>query len=175
MIAGLKGFSQSISKLNSNYGFKEYKLESLYKQEYGNKERDYDGSDVVSIENQVDYINDIPIEKIKLFFLSDSLVRIVVFIDENQSKKLSDALIASFGKETKYKSDWDIKEGSKKPYFNKYIWIANKFTLVLYESRYPTSFWDKPRRGTISLTYELKDYEKRLERMKHSKYSSNDF
>src|SRR3982074_971164 len=83
--------AQNLKRLEDNNGFKKYKLGTRYTSVYGMKNRTADGSDVVSIPYMGEKIADIPVQNIQLYYLSDTLAKIVVNVSPENNIKLIEA------------------------------------------------------------------------------------
>ena len=80
--------SQNLKALETNNGFKIYKLGSKYTSLYGIKNKDEDGADRVLINYTKDKIGEIPVRLIELFYLNDTLAKILVHVSPENNKKL---------------------------------------------------------------------------------------
>src|ERR1700704_4334539 len=80
--------AQNLKRLEDNNGFKKYKLGSRYTSVYGMKNKAPDGADIVSIPYMGDKIGDIPVQNIQLYYLGDTLAKIIVNVSPEYSSKL---------------------------------------------------------------------------------------
>ena len=70
--------AQSLKNLEDNNGFKKYKLSSKFVLGLGVKYKDADGADKIVIDYTKDMIGDIPVKSIELYYLKDTLAKIIV-------------------------------------------------------------------------------------------------
>ena len=178
------GFSQNIQKLIENDGFKVFKLGTQYKTSYGARSLYSDGSTVVTINNTIEYISDIPVHEIQLFFVDDTLAKIRVKVDSRRAMDLQNALIAAFGNPTNDDNAIQIEkliianEYEKKkllePKKNTSIrWVTPKFNLRFYDDNTFIYTVSSPRYCTLIFTLNL--YDEMIKRALKSKYSASDF
>jgi hypothetical protein len=173
-------FSQTIKKLQENNGFKKYKLGSKYQSVYGIKTKQEDQSDLVTISYTAEKIADIPIQRIELIYLNDTLSKIHVYIEPHQHSPLFEACKSSFGSPTKDLSDNEAtrkqqnKENSGSSYTDQFRWQAQKLNFEYYYL-YPKIAGSSYSTKDLHLSYSLNDFTARLERAKKKKYKSSDF
>jgi hypothetical protein len=172
-------YSQSVKTLEDNNGFRQYKLGSIYSSSYGTKEKYITGVQRVTLENAIEYISDIPVNVIELFFINDSLAQIILRFKTEYGYQLKDACESAFGKATKNDSNTEttrmFDKTQKKISLNDYYslkWLTNKFTFSYYYSL-PITFGDNLL-SSCHLVYTINDYDKRVQRAK-KKVSPNDF
>lgn len=171
--------SQNLQKLDENNGFRQYKLGSLYNPAYGAKTNFIDGVERVIVKNTIEYISDIPVESIELFYTKDTLSQIILRFKRENGYKLKDACESAFGKPTKDESNtevtrmFDKKQEKDLTFGDNYhlIWQAKSFKLS-YHFYLPQGWLDTS--NNCHLVYKSNDYEKRAQRAK-KKYTSNDF
>ena len=173
--------AQNLKRLEDNNGFKKYKLGTRYTSVYGMKNRAADGSDIVSIPYMGEKIADIPVQNIQLYYLSDTLAKIVVNVSPENSIKLIEACKGSFGAAMQDLSDneasrklknTDIKAG--KVYVDRYAWKGKKMNLE-YVYLYPVYAGDAYSNKDLHLAFSTNDFSARLERSKKGKYTAKDF
>jgi len=176
MIAGVH--AQSLKSLEDNNGFKKYKLGSKFVLGLGIKYKDADGADKIVIDYTKDMIGDIPVKTIELYYLKDTLAKVIVRISPEYYEKLIDACKSSFGPPTqdfssneKVKFDSTVSVNSFK---DNYIWKANRLRLEYYY------FYPKISSGgygvkNLYLAYVLNDYGQRLQRAKRATNSARNF
>ena len=160
---------QSIKNLETNNGFKNYKLGSKFNMAYGVKRKDGDGVDKVVIDYTKETIGDIPVKTIELYYLKDTLAKIIVKIPPNYYQKLLEGCNATFGLYTA-----DISNNAEKTsdssassinYTNNYIWKTKSFQME-YVYYYPKSGTGAYGNTTLHLAYVLNDFPLRLKRVK---------
>jgi hypothetical protein len=173
--------AQNLKRLEDNNGFKKYKLGTRYTSVYGMKNRTADGSDIVSIPYMGEKIADIPVQNIQLYYLSDTLAKIVVNVSPENSIKLIEACKGSFGAAMQDLSDneasrklknTEIKAG--KVYVDRYAWKGKKMNLE-YVYLYPVYAGDAYSNKDLHLAFSTNDFSARLERSKKGKYTAKDF
>lgn len=160
-------YSQSIKNLEDNNGFKKYKLGSKFVLGIGIKNKDADGADRVIIDYAKESIGDIPVKATELYYLKDTLSKIIVRISPEYYEKLIDAMRNSFGPATQDVSNNEkINKDSSvnvNYYKDEFIWKANRFRLHYYYS-YPKSAGGGYGIKDLHLTYIFNDYGLRLQR-----------
>ena len=178
VVATLTGQSQSVKSLEENNGFKKYKLGSKFVLGLGIKQKDPDGADKITIDYTKDMIGDIPVKAIELYYLRDTLSKIIVRISPEYYEKLIEALKNSFGQPTqdfsyneKIKVDSNVTIGS---YKDDYLWKANRIRLQ-YLYMYPKTSGGAYGNKTLYLAYSLNDYGQRLQRSKKGVTSAKNF
>ena len=178
LMATVAGHGQSLKSLEDNNGFKKYKLGSKFVLGLGVKQKDPEGADRVTIDYTKDMIGDIPVKAIELYYLRDTLAKIIVRISPEYYEKLIEALKSSFGQPTqdlsyneKIKIDSAVTIGS---YKDDYIWKGKKIKLQ-YLYMYPKTSGGAYGNKTLYLTYSLNDYTQRLQRGKKGVVSAKNF
>lgn len=169
---------QSLKSLEDNNGFKKYKLGSKFVLGLGIKHKDEDGADKIVIDYTKDMIGDIPVKAIELYYLRDTLAKIIVRISPEYYEKLIDACKNSFGQPTKDFSSNDKVKFDSTVYANSfkdnYIWKANRLRLE-YFYFYPKISTGAYGARTLYLTYILNDYGQRLQRAQRGANSAKNF
>jgi hypothetical protein len=170
--------AQSLKSLEDNNGFKKYKLGSKFVLGLGIKHKDADGADKIVIDYTKEMIGDIPVKSIELYYLRDTLAKIIVNISPEYYEKLIDACKSSFGQPTrdnssneKLKSD---SSASTNYYKDNYIWKANKLRLE-YFYLYPKITSGAYGTRTLYLTYILNDYGQRAQRVQKGNNPAKNF
>lgn len=170
--------SQSLKSLEDNNGFKKYKLGSKFVMGLGIKQKDEDGADKIIVDYTKDMIGDIPVKSIELYYVKDTLSKILVRISPEYYEKLIDAVKNSFGQPTK-----DISFNQKTrvdsavaigTYKDHYIWKANRINLQYYYN-YPSTSGGAYGNKSLYLVYSLNDYPQRLQRAKRGQSSAKNF
>src|SRR4030095_12203243 len=133
--------AQSLKSLEDNNGFKKYKLGSKFILGLGIKHKDEDGADKIVIDYTKDMIGDIPVKAIELYYLRDTLAKIVVRISPEYYEKLIDAVKSSFGPPTQdisnnQKVNHDTAALSPNYYKDDHIWRTNRLRMEYFYS-YP--------------------------------------
>src|SRR5215204_5269203 len=120
--------AQSLKNLEENNGFKKYKLGSKLALGLGIKHKDQDGADKIFIDYTKEMIGDIPVKSIELYYLRDTLAKIIVNISPEYYAKLIDLCRSSFGEPTKdFSSNEKVKFDSTvsvNSFKDNYIWKA---------------------------------------------------
>jgi hypothetical protein len=170
--------SQSLKSLEDNNGFKKHKLGSKFVMGLGIKNKDEDGADRVIIDYTKDMIGDIPVKTIELYYLRDTLSKIIVRISPEYYEKLNEAVRNSFGQPTqdisynqKTRIDSAVAIGTYKDHF---IWKANRINLQ-YFYNYPKTSGGAYGNKSLYLAYSLNDYGQRLQRSKKGQNSAKNF
>jgi hypothetical protein len=170
--------AQSLKNLEENNGFKKYKLSSKFVLGLGIKQKDAEGADKIVIDYTKDMIGDIPVKSIELYYLKDTLAKIIVNISPEYYAKLIDACKSSFGEPTKdFSNNEKVKFDttvSANNYKDNYIWKANRLRLE-YFYLYPKISSGSYGTRTLYLTYILNDYGQRLVRAKKVTNSARNF
>ena len=170
--------AQSLKSLEENNGFKKYKLNSKLVLGLGIKHKDADGSDKIVIDYTKDMIGDIPVKSIELYYLKDTLAKIIVNISPEYYEKLIDACKSSFGEPTRnFSSNDKVKFDSTistNYYKDNYIWKANRLRLE-YFYFYPKTGSGAYGTRTLYLAYILNDYGQRLQRVQKGTNPAKNF
>ena len=170
--------AQSLKSLEDNNGFKKYKLGSKFVLGLGIKHKDADGADKIVIDYTKEMIGDIPVKSIELYYLRDTLAKIIVNISPEYYEKLIDACKGSFGQPTRdISSNEKVKsDSSASTNYNKdnYIWKANKLRLE-YFYLYPKITSGAYGTRTLYLTYILNDYGQRVQRVQKGNNPAKNF
>ena len=131
--------AQSLKSLDDNNGFKNHKLGSKYNPVYGTKSKEEEGSEKVVISSTADKIGDIQVKTIELYYVRDTLSRIVVRISPENHARLIEASKNSFGTPTQNLSDNETTRKTKnenvsagKYYRDQYIWKSKRVNLEYY-------------------------------------------
>lgn len=178
LLASSAIYSQSVKSLDENNGFKKYKLGSRFVLGLGVKNKDEDGADRIVIDYLRESIGDIPVKTIELYYLKDTLSKIVVRISPEYYEKLIDAMRNSFGPATQ-----DVSSNEKinldssvnvNYYKDEYIWKASRFRLHYYYS-YPKTGSGAYGIRELHLTYIMNDYALRLQRAKRGANQAKNF
>ena len=170
--------AQSLKSLEENNGFKKYKLNSKLVLGLGIKHKDADGSDKIVIDYTKDAIGDIPVKSIELYYLKDTLAKIIVNISPEYYEKLIDACKSSFGEPTRnFSSNDKVKFDSTistNYYKDNYIWKATRMRME-YFYLYPKVSTGGYGTRNLNLTYILNDYGQRLQRVQRGINSAKNF
>jgi len=170
--------AQSLKSLEDNNGFKKYKLGSKFVLGLGIKHKDQDGAEKIVIDYTKDMIGDIPVKTIELYYLKDTLAKIIVNVSPEYYEKLIDACKSSFGEPTKnFSSNEKVKFDSTVStnyYKDNYIWKANRLRLE-YFYLYPKITAGAYGTRTLYLTYILNDYGQRVQRVQKGSNSARNF
>lgn len=170
--------AQSLKSLEENNGFKKYKLGSKFVLGLGIKHKDQDGADKIVISYTKEMIGDIPVQSIELYYLRDTLAKIIVRISPEYYAKLIDLCKSSFGEPTKdFSSNERVKFDSTVSVNNfkdNYIWKANRLRLE-YFYLYPKISSGAYGAKMLYLTYILNDYGQRLVRVQKGSNSARNF
>src|SRR5678809_578749 len=105
--------AQGLKNLDDNNGFKKHKLGSRYTSLYGVKSKQEDGSEKVVINSTADKIGDIPVKTIELYYLKDTLAKIIVKVSPEYHARLIEASKNSFGIPTQNLSDNETTRKAK--------------------------------------------------------------
>ena len=176
-ITGLQ--AQSLKSLDDNNGFKKYKLGSKFVIGIGVKNKDEEGADKVVIDYANEKIGDIPVKSIELYYLKDTLAKIIVRISPEYYAKLSEAVKSSFGQPTQdlsnnEKVSHDTAALSPNYYKNDHIWKTNRLRMEYYYA-YPQVSSGAYGIRNLYLLYALNDYGQRLQRVKRGANSAKNF
>ena len=170
--------AQSLKSLDDNNGFKKYKLGSKFVLGLGIKHKDEDGADKIVIDYSKEMIGDIPIKAIELYYLRDTLAKIIVRISPEYYEKLIDGCKNSFGPPTQdFSSNEKVKFDSAvsvNSYKDNYIWKTNRLRLEYYYF-YPKISSGAYGNKDLHLAYVLNDYGKRLQRVQRGTNSAKNF
>lgn len=169
--------AQSLKNLEENNGFKKYKLSSKFVLGLGVKHKDPDGADKIVIDYTKDMIGDIPVKTIELYYLKDTLAKIIVNVSPEYYEKLIDACKSSFGEPTKnFSSNEKVKLDSTVTnyYKDNYIWKTNRLRLE-YFYLYPKITSGAYGTRTLYLAYILNDYGQRVQRAQKGANSAKNF
>jgi hypothetical protein len=176
MITNLQ--AQSLKNLEDNNGFKKYKLGSKFVLGQGVKHKDQEGADKIVIDYTKEMIGDIPVRSIELYYLKDTLAKIIVNVSPEYYAKLIDACKNGFGQPTKdFSSNEKVRIDSTVSgnyYKDNYIWRANRLRLE-YLYLYPKITTGAYGTRTLYLTYVLNDYGQRLARVQKGNNSAKNF
>lgn len=176
-IAGLQ--AQSLKSLDDNNGFKKYKLGSKFVLGLGVKHKDEEGADKLIIDYANEKIGDIPVKTIELYYLKDTLAKIIVRISPEYYVKLIDAVKSSFGPPTldisnNQKVSLDTAALSPNYFKDDHIWKTNRLRMEYFYS-YPKVTSGAYGVRTLYLVYTLNDYGQRLQRVKRGTNSAKNF
>lgn len=173
--------AQNLKNLENNKGFKMYKLGTKFNMGYGMKKKDASGADKVFIDYTREKIDDIPVKAIELYYLNDTLSKIIVRIPTESYIKLIDACKNSFGPPTDDLSSNESTSKTKKEvannsnnYRDEYVWKTKLFSME-YIYSYPKISGDVYGLKELYLVYSLNDFSARLQRVNKGKYTSKDF
>ena len=182
LLAGILAISniqaQSLKNLEDNNGFKKYKLGSKLVLGLGVKYRDPEGADKIVIDYTKDMIGDIPVKTIELYYLKDTLAKIIVQVSPEYYEKLIAACKSSFGQPTKDVSNNEKVKfdstASLNYYKDNYIWKATRLRME-YFYQYPKTGSGAYGTRDLYLTYILNDYGQRLQRVQRGINSAKNF
>ena len=170
--------SQTLKSLEANNGFKKYKLGSKLVLGYGIKNKQQDGSDKIVIDYAKEFIGDIPVKTIELYYLKDTLGKIIVRISPEYYAKLIDAVRNSFGSHTQDLSSNDKARfdslANPNYYKDDYIWKASRIRLE-YLYVYPKTGSGSYGTRELALIYSLNDLGLRLQRVKAGASAAKNF
>jgi len=170
--------AQNLKNLEDNNGFKKYKLGSKFVLGLGVKHKDAEGADKIVIDYSKETIGDIPVKAIELYYLKDTLAKIIVQISPEYYEKLIEACKSSFGQPTKDVSNNEkVKFDSTGPvnyYKDNYIWKATRLRLE-YFYLYPKISSGGYGTKSLYLAYILNDYGQRLQRIQRGINSAKNF
>ena len=85
--------AQSLKNLDENNGFKKYKLGSKFVMGYGVKHKDTDGADKIVIDYLKETIGDIPVKAVELYYLRDTLAKIIVKVFQPETACFPEIII----------------------------------------------------------------------------------
>jgi len=170
--------AQSLKNLEDNNGFKKYKLGSKFVLGLGVKHKDPEGADKIVIDYTKDMIGDIPVKTIELYYLKDTLAKIIVQVSPEYYEKLIAACKGSFGPPNKdFSNNEKVKfdsTGSVNYYKDNYIWKATRLRLE-YFYLYPKISSGAYGTRNLYLAYILNDYGQRLQRVQRGINSAKNF
>ena len=171
--------AQSLKNLEDNNGFKKYKLGSKFVLGLGVKHKDADGADKIIVDYTKEMIGDIPVKSIELYYVKDTLAKIIVNVSPEYYEKLIEACKNGFGQPTRdFSSNEKVKFDStvNNPNYNKdnYIWKTNRLRLEYYYL-YPKITSGAYGTRTLCLTYILNDYGQRLARVQKGSNPAKNF
>ena len=170
--------AQNLKNLEDNNGFKKYKLGSKFVLGLGVKNKDPEGADKIVLDYTKDMIGDIPVKTIELYYLKDTLAKIIVQVSPEYYEKLIAACKSSFGQPTKDVSNNEkVKldsSGSVNYYKDNYIWKATRLRLE-YFYLYPKISSGAYGTRNLYLAYILNDYGQRLQRVQRGINSAKNF
>jgi hypothetical protein len=170
--------AQSLKNLEDNNGFKKYKLGSKLVLGLGVKHKDPEGADKIVIDYTKDMIGDIPVKAIELYYLKDTLAKIIVQVSPEYYEKLINACKSSFGQPTKDVSNNEKVKfdstGSVNYYKDNYMWKATRLRLE-YFYQYPKVGTGAYGARSLYLAYILNDYGQRLQRVQRGINSAKNF
>jgi len=182
LLAGVLAISniqaQSLKNLEDNNGFKKYKLGSKLVLGLGVKYKDAEGADKIVIDYTKDMIGDIPVKTIELYYLKDTLAKIIVQVSPEYYEKLIAACKSSFGQPTKdFSNNEKVKSDSTASvnyYKDNYIWKATRLRME-YFYLYPKISSGAYGTRSLYLAYILNDYGQRLQRVQRGINSAKNF
>ena len=170
--------SQSLKDLEANNGFKKYKLGSKFVMGLGVKQKDEDGADRVIVDYTKDMIGDIPVKSIELYYIKDTLAKIIVRVSPDYYEKLNELMRNAFGQPTQ---DFSFNEKARidsavaiGTYKDHYMWKTSRLNLQ-YFYNYPKTSGGAYGNKTLYLSYSLNDYGQRLARSKRGQGSAKNF
>ena len=170
--------AQSLKNLEDNNGFKKYKLGSKFVLGLGVKHKDAEGADKIVIDYTKDMIGDIPVKAIELYYLKDTLAKIIVQVSPEYYEKLIEACKSSFGQPTKDVSNNEKVKfdstGSVNYYKDNYIWKATRLRME-YFYLYPKISSGAYGTRSLYIAYILNDYGQRLQRVQRGINSAKNF
>ena len=171
--------AQSLKNLEDNNGFKKYKLGSKFVLGLGVKYKDAEGADKIVIDYAKESIGDIPVKTIELYYLKDTLAKIIVQISPEYYEKLIAACKSSFGQPTKdisnnEKVKFDSAATNTTYYKDNYVWKTTRLRME-YFYLYPKITSGAYGTRNLYLTYILNDYGQRLQRVQRGINSAKNF
>jgi len=170
--------AQSVKNLEDNNGFKKYKLGSKLVLGLGVKYKDAEGADKIVIDYTKDMIGDIPVKAIELYYLKDTLAKIIVQVSPEYYEKLINACKSSFGQPTKDVSNNEKVKfdstGSDNYYKDNYIWKATRLRME-YFYQYPKIGTGAYGTRNLYIVYILNYYGQRLQRVQRAVNSAKNF
>ena len=169
--------AQSLKSLDDNNGFKKYKLGSKFVIGTGVKYKDPEGADKVVIDYANEKIGDIPVKSIELYYLRDTLAKIIVRVSPEFHAKLAEAVRTSFGPPTQdlsnnEKVSLDTSALSPNYYKEDHLWKTNRLRMEYFYS-YPKISTGAYGIKDLHLLYALNDYGQRLQRVKKAATAKN--
>ncbi len=170
--------AQSLKNLEDNNGFKKYKLGSKFVLGLGVKHKDPEGADKIVVDYAKEVIGDIPVKAIELYYLKDTLAKIIVQVSPEYYEKLIDACKSSFGQPTKDISNNEKVKvdsiGNANYYKDNYVWKATRLRME-YFYLYPKISSGAYGARNLYLTYILNDYGQRVQRVQKGINSAKNF
>ena len=170
--------AQSLKSLEENNGFKKYKLGSKFVLGYGVKQKDEEGADKIIIDYANETIGDIPVKTIELYYLRDTLAKIIVRVPPNYYTKLIDAVKNSFGSPTQDVSSNEkvTLDSTLSPHLYKdnFLWKTGRLRMEYFYS-YPKVSTGAYGVKNLYLAYVLNDYGQRLQRAKRGLNPAKNF
>jgi len=165
-------YAQGLKNLENNNGFKKYKLGTKYNKVYGIKNKQEDGSEKVVINYTTDMIGDIPVKQIDLFYISDTLSKIIVRVAPEYAERLIEACRGSFGNPSVSNGNKnDSTSGNTST--DRYIWKTKRFSMEYFYS-FP-KYGGANQTRDLHLNYSLNDFDRRIGRIKKGNISARDF
>ena len=181
ILVSLSVQSQGLKMLELNNGFKNYKLGSKYSSVYGIKNKDEDGADKVVISYTTEKIGEIPVQLIELFYLKDTLSKILVHVSPENHSKLLEGCNNSFGQPTTDLSDNEATRKAKNDntnsgnsYRDQYLWKTKNFSMEYYYI-YPKVSGNAYSARELILNYSFNNFNARLQKAKKGSLSRKDF
>ncbi len=163
LVLNTLAFSQDIEKLNQLDGFKDFRLETNLK-DYNNFNLTLtsDGDLVTNVYKVSNYSADLgpaSVENLKLYFLSDKLMKIQMDVNENYflGEKFHRFLTANFGTpniKDDRGADPVVSNGSRR----ELIWATDQIKLVHYDHFF-FSYDRTVQKSKSTLTFSLPNYE----------------
>ncbi len=170
--------AQSVKNLDQNNGFKKYKLGSKFVVGYGVKHKDEEGADKIIIDYANETIGDIPVKAIELYYLRDTLAKIVVRVSPEYYEKLLDACKNGFGQPTQNISNNEkVNKDSAVSvnyYKDNYLWKSSNLKMEYYYA-YPKSGGGAYGNKSLYLLYTFNDYPQRLQRANKGASTAKNF
>ncbi len=181
ILISLSAQSQGLKMLESNNGFKKYKLGSKYSSVYGIKNKMEDGADKVVISYTAEKIGEIPVQLIELFYLNDTLSKILVHVSPENHAKILEGCKNSFGQPATDLSDNESTRKVKNDLSNsgnsfrdQYLWKPKNFSMEYYYI-YPKVSGNAYSARELFLNYSLNNFNARLQKAKKGNLSGKDF
>jgi len=178
LLSSTKIQSQGLKDLEANNGFKKYKLGSKFVMGLGVKQKDEEGADRVIVDYTKDMIGDIPVKSIELYYIKDTLAKIIVRVSPEYYEKLNESIRNAFGQPTqdisynlKTRVDSAVAIGTYKDH---YMWKTPRLNMQ-YFYNYPKTSGGAYGNKILYLSYSLNDYGQRLARSKRGQGSAKNF
>jgi len=172
--------AQNLKNLEDNNGFKTYKLGTRYVIGTGIKVKNEEGGDKVVLSVTREKIGDIPVKTIELYYLKDTLSKIIVKVSPEHYAGLIDACKSAFGQPTEDRSDNAETRKSKTGvsnqaahYTDHYVWKTRWLSLE-YFYIYPVVSGGYGVKE-LYLVYMQNDFTARLQRMKMANSRAKNF